>query len=48
MSDDPEPGMEARYPDICGRCHTDIVPGDRFVFVRGRRIHVRCAAGQDE
>ena len=45
---DPEPGMEARYPDICSRCPDPIVPGDRVVFHRGRRIHVRCASGADD
>ena len=45
---DPEPGVEARYPDFCNRCPDPIVPGDRVVFHRGRRIHVRCASGADD
>lgn len=48
MKPAPEPGIEARYSDLCSRCPDPIVPGDRVVFQRGRRIHVHCASGADD
>ena len=44
----PQPGMELRYADVCGVCHEDMEPGTRYVYQRGRRIHVTCHGGQDE
>lgn len=48
MKPDPEPGIEARHHDVCGRCDKNIVPGQRISFRRGRRIHVECASGADD
>lgn len=45
---EPQPGIAARWPDICPRCPEPIKVNDRIVFSRGRAIHVGCAAGGDE
>lgn len=45
---EPQPGLEARRTSDCARCPEDIAPGDRYVFQRGRPIHVRCASGADD
>lgn len=45
---EPQPGLPARVETDCARCPDRIAVGDRYVFHRGRAIHVRCASGGDE
>lgn len=45
---DVQPGLEAKYEEDCPRCPDPILKGDRIVFTRGRRIHVRCASGTND
>ncbi|HEX6684986.1 MAG TPA: hypothetical protein VF062_19510 [Candidatus Limnocylindrales bacterium] len=42
------PGLSAKFDEDCPRCPDPIRKGDRIVFVRGRRVHVRCYGAGDE
>ncbi len=48
VSEDPQPGIPAKYASECQRCGLGVRPGDRIVFRRGHPIHVGCASGGDD
>lgn len=45
---DPQPGIPAKYDDVCVRCGEPIARNDRIVFLRGRPIHCGCASGSSD